>query len=219
MMFAWKAEARYRLRGMPIWDRFMAKREQRLERDWAKRGRFGPPHIVKQEMLLSYANEYGVSTLVETGTYLGDMVYAMKDKFSSIYSIELNEGLHQRAKQTLAKYPHIHLALGDSATMLENVLKEMNDRCIFWLDGHYSGGITSTAEEWCPLRGELKAILQHPVKDHIILIDDAICFDGNNGYPTLWELHDLVTSRMPNYEIKVFDNIIQLVPSFNKSKQ
>ena len=69
------------------------------------------------------------------------------------------------------------------------------------------------ADERCPLRGELRAIIRHPVKGHVLLIDDAVCFDGKDGYPTLFELHDFVAMQLPGYEVKIFDNIIQIAPS------
>jgi len=213
MQYTWKMEARYRMRDTWIWDRLMGIRDRRLERNWAKRGRFGPPHMVKQRILRDYAMKYGATTLVETGTYLGDMVYAMRDSFKNIYSIELNRELYERAQQSFKKYPHIHFVLGNSATELDRVLYGIEDRCVFWLDGHYSGGITSMADERCPLRGELRAIIRHPVKGHVLLIDDAVCFDGKDGYPTLFELHDFVAMQLPGYEVKIFDNIIQIAPS------
>lgn len=63
-----------------------------------------------------------------------------------------------------------------------------------------------------PVRAEIEAILRHPIKDQALLIDDAICFDGSHGYPTLFELHDIVVSRFPGYEMQVFDNVIQIRP-------
>jgi hypothetical protein len=164
-------------------------------------------------MLLDHAEKFNTDILVETGTFLGEMVSAMKDHFKEIYSIELSEDLHDQAKLAFKKYPHIHLVAGDSATALESVLRGINRRCLFWLDGHYSGGITALGDVRCPIRAEIEAILRHPIKDHVLLIDDAICFDGNHGYPTLFELHDIVMSRFPGYEMQVFDNVIQIRPS------
>ena len=188
-------------------------RAKKQRKAWETGGRFGPPHIIKQLHLKEHAQTYQLSTLVETGTFLGDMVFAMKDQFKDIYSIELSEDLHNRAKSIFKKYPHIHLVAGDSATCLGSVLSGINDRCLFWLDGHYSAGITASGEAYCPLNQELDAILKHPVKGHVLLIDDAICFDGTNGYPTLFELHDTVLKSFPGYEMKVFDNIIQIRPA------
>ena len=51
---------------------------------------------------------------VETGTFLGDMLAAMRDDFDSLTSIELSEELHSRAKRRFAGDPKITLLHGDS---------------------------------------------------------------------------------------------------------
>jgi hypothetical protein len=205
-------KAHYWLRDSFVWDLLLGIRAKRQQKTWEVGGRFGPPHIIKQQMLLDHAQKFHIHTLVETGTFLGDMIYAMKDHFREIYSIELSEELHARAKSAFRKSPHIHLVSGDSATALPLVLDRIQERSLFWLDGHYSGGITALGDVRSPVRAEIEAILQHPIRDHVLLIDDAICFDGNHGYPTLFELHDTVINRFPGHEMQVFDNVIQICP-------
>jgi hypothetical protein len=212
MHFTWKMKARYLLRDTPLFDMLWRMREKNQQIGWEKGGRLGPPHIIKQRTLLDLARTFHTETLVETGTFLGDMIFAMKDHFKDIYSIELSEGLHQKAKSAFTKYPHIHLIAGDSSKALDHVLSSIKGRCLFWLDGHYSGGITALGDTWCPIRGEIEAIIRHPVKDHVILIDDSQCFDGNHGYPTLFELHDIVVNHFPEHEMHVFDNVIRITP-------
>ena len=191
----------------------MGMRSRRLLKSWEKSGRFGPPHIVKQRMVLEHAKIFRTDTLIETGTYLGDMVYAMKDRFKDIYSIELSEDLYNRAKLAFKRYSHVHLLQGDSAEVLPGILDNVSERCLFWLDGHYSAGITALGNMRSPVKMEIEAILGHSVRDHVILIDDAICFDGSHGYPTLFELRERILDRLPNYEMSVFDNVIRINPS------
>jgi hypothetical protein len=213
MPLTWKMKARYLFRDNAAWDLIWGLRERQQQKSWMKVGHSGPPHIIKQQMILKHARAFNTDILIETGTFLGDMIYAMKDQFKDIYSIELSEEFHARAKQAFKKYPHIHLVAGDSATALESVLGGVNKRCLFWLDGHYSGGMTAMADLWSPVLAEIDTIHRHPVKEHVILIDDAVCFNGENGYPTLFELHDVVVKRFPGYDMQVFDNIIQLFPA------
>jgi hypothetical protein len=53
--------------------------------DWEARGRpVPPPHAFKQQVLREYAERYGPRVLVETGTFRGDMVEAMKHVFNRI---------------------------------------------------------------------------------------------------------------------------------------
>jgi hypothetical protein len=61
---------------------------------WTLRGKTAPPpHVIKQRAIKSYARRFGLSVFVETGTYLGDMVEAVRPHFKKIYSIELSEEL------------------------------------------------------------------------------------------------------------------------------
>ena len=66
---------------------------------WAINGFPLPPHhIVKQFYLLSLAKKHKLSTLIETGTYLGEMVFALEPYFTNIFSIEIDEALYSKAK-------------------------------------------------------------------------------------------------------------------------
>jgi protein-L-isoaspartate O-methyltransferase len=73
-----------------------------------------PPHIVKQKVIEEYQNKFAVNVLVETGTFMGEMLYAQRKNFKSIYSIELSNELYKIAKQRLKNYKHINLLRGDS---------------------------------------------------------------------------------------------------------
>lgn len=56
---------------------------------WEMKGKpVPPPHIIKQRTLEAYGKRFGLKVLLETGTYRGDMVEAMKKTFQRIYSIE-----------------------------------------------------------------------------------------------------------------------------------
>lgn len=182
-------------------------------KEWEKAGKpLPPPHIVKQRCVAEYARKYKTPVLVETGTFLGDMVQAQLKNFREIYSLELGGELAYKAQQKFEKYPHVHIIQGDSATLLPELLLKINGPALFWLDGHYSGGITAKGDKETPVIEELKAILTHSIKTHIILIDDARCFDGTHDYPTMDEIFNLVRSLNPNYICTVNDDIIRCMP-------
>jgi hypothetical protein len=186
--------------------------EQELA-DWEKKGKpFPPPHIVKQKAIAEYATQSGTTTLVETGTYLGDMVEAQKNRFDKIYSIELSEKLHKKALKRFNGNHNITLLQGDSGTKIAEVVAELNTPAIFWLDGHYSGGITAKADKDCPVPEELHAIFNSTV-DHIILIDDARLFDGTNDYPAIGQIQDIIQHYKKNYTIENKEDIIRLTPA------
>jgi protein-L-isoaspartate O-methyltransferase len=99
-----------------------------------------PPHYVKQMLVTTFALLNKLDTLVETGTYLGDMIEAQRDYFEQIYSIELSPELAERAKERFRQYPHIEIIQGDSGQRLAEVVSRLNGPALFWLDGQYSAG-------------------------------------------------------------------------------
>ena len=57
-------------------------------RSWEKNGRPVPlPYALRQNILKEYAKAFSIDVLIETGTYLGDMVYATRHTFKRIFSI------------------------------------------------------------------------------------------------------------------------------------
>lgn len=177
---------------------------------WKKEGMPLPfPHEVKQEAIRSYQKKYKFNTLVETGTYYGHMIDAQNKFFSKIYSIELSQELWQRAVKVFETQKHIEILQGDSALVLKDVVARLNSAAIFWLDGHYSAGITARGEKDCPIYEELAAIFEGEPFEHILLIDDARHFVGQGDYPTIEELENYLKSQRPNYKLEVKDDIIR----------
>lgn len=91
--------------------------------EWLESGKPVPvPHIIKQLTVKKFARDYKPRIFIETGTYFGDMVWAVKDTFEKIYSIELEKNLYRRAKAKFSKYKHISIIQGDSAEALPGIL-------------------------------------------------------------------------------------------------
>lgn len=168
-----------------------------------------PPHAVKQRTIRRYQKQFGPQVFVETGTYLGEMVAAMTDSFREVYSIELSHELFGRARKLFAAQEHIHIMEGDSSTVLPAILAQVNERCLFWLDGHFSGGVTAQGSVDYPILQELAAIGTHSVKDHVILIDDARLFVGSANAPAKEQLVNSLRAINPTYKIEERDDIIR----------
>lgn len=171
-----------------------------------------PPHIVKQMAIDEYRKKFQLEMLVETGTYLGEMVEAQRKNFKKIYSIELSEKLFTRAKKRFRDFPHITILQGDSGDVLNKLIGEIDRPALFWLDGHYSGGITAHGNKECPVPEELNAILKSKI-DHVILIDDARLFNGTHDYPTIDEIKKML-NETGNYLIDINSDIIRIIPNF-----
>ena len=180
---------------------------------WRLSGRPAPPpHLVKQRIIIAYARRFGLTTLVESGTYLGDMVADVRPRFARIYSIELARDLADRARARFAGDNAVVILCGDSAQVLPPLLKQIHKPCLFWLDGHYSGGITALGNGITPIARELEAILDDSVTNHVILIDDARLFNGEDGYPRLEDIRELVRQRGPAASFEVEDDVIRVCP-------
>lgn len=180
--------------------------------DWLSGGKKPPtPHLIKQRVVKEYALKYSIKTFVETGTYMGSMVNATKFIFDKIFTIELDKSLYIRAKKKFANLEHISVFLGDSAEVLPKVLKKIGEPSISWLDAHYSSGITAKGKVETPIIAEIQSILDHKIKKHIILIDDASLFIGKNNYPTIKALRIILNEKHPNHILKKENDIIQII--------
>lgn len=201
-----------------IWQRIKKGNRDESRRkildEWMASGKpVPPPHVVKQEAIRKYQKDFSVKTFVETGTYRGEMVYVQRNHFSRIISIELSEQLHLIAVKRLRGLDNVTLMRGDSSEVLEKVVAALDVPAIFWLDGHYSGFETAKGELNTPINRELDIILGSEQK-HILLIDDARLFTGENDYPSIQQLRDKVNSKKKNYQFVVEDDIIRFYPDF-----
>ena len=193
-----------------LFDRYKEWETKQEYRRWLDAGKPIPPATaVKRLAIREYQKKSGYAVLVETGTYKGDMVYTQMNYFREIYSIELAEYYYTRAVKRFKKYPQVHLFHGDSAKILKTVLNKIKEPVVFWLDGHYSGGMTAKGEEECPIWGELDAIfpISYP---HVLMIDDARCFTGKDGYPTLDELKSYLNKQSVSYTFAVENDIVRV---------
>jgi hypothetical protein len=120
--------------------------------------------------------------------------------------------LARLAARRFSEHAHIEIIEGDSAKKLAEIIPRIDGSALFWLDGHYSAGITGRGEEDCPIWGELASIngkLPHP---YVIIVDDARCFGVNEGYPTLGELRAYVSEKLPSHRMSVENDLIRIIP-------
>jgi hypothetical protein len=139
-----------------------AKWAEREKIEWRRAGKPLPaPACIKHDVIKSYAKHFGCRYFLETGTYLGDTVYAMRRHFLKLYSIEIDPILFHRAELRFSDEKKIALLQGDSATELPKALGLINEPCVFWLDGHWSGGITGRGDKETPILEEFVSVLGH----------------------------------------------------------
>jgi hypothetical protein len=182
---------------------------------WQLRGRpIRSPHLLKQRTVSEYAERFGLRVLVETGTYYGEMVAAMKNRFAEIYSVEFDSALAQRAAKKFARLPRVHILEGDSQKVVPELLQRLQEPALFWLDAGYYG--------WAGLQGdkqrlttELESILKSPIPGHVILMDDARGLNGQNGAPTVDELKRRIEKEFPGRSVQVKYDILRITPDNN----
>lgn len=182
--------------------------------NWYKRNKLPPtPQLIKHKTIKDLADKFSIKTLVETGTYLGTMINANKYNFRLIYTIELDQKLYRQAKKKFNRFNHIHIKQGDSEKILPKILKRIKEPTIFWLDAHYSRGITAKGKKETPIVAEIKIILKDKSTKDVLLIDDALNFNGKNDYPTIKELKGLVAKQNKNYNVSIKNNLIYILPN------
>ena len=169
---------------------------------------------IAKETLVKYKDLSDI--FIETGTHSGKTVeVALSLGFKHIYSIELSDKWFNYCSSLFAKYDNVHILHGDSSTVLKDVLAKIDEPCLFWLDGHFSGGDTACGDLPCPIYNELNAIKEHNTKNHTILIDDMRGF-GPKKAELLFDVEELkdltqegvvnkVLEINPNYKISYED--------------
>jgi hypothetical protein len=179
---------------------------------WKLRGEpVRSPHLLKQRTVKEYAQRFGLRVLVETGTYYGEMVAAMKNRFTEVYSVEYEHALAVRAQKKFARSSHIHIVEGDSQKAIPEIIASLRQPALFWLDAGYYG--------WAGLQGdkqrlttEFEAILRDHRFRHVILMDDARGLNGQNGAPTVHQLKQHIESAFPGRKVEVKHDILRITP-------
>lgn len=170
---------------------------------------------VKIETLENNMNQ----VFIETGTYKGETTSKAVDiGFNKVYTIELQDRLFEESKNNLKdkiEKGKIEIIKGDSSEVLPEILKKVDVSSTILLDAHIDGGnfingITPNIK-WCPLYNELKAIKEHHINTHTILVDDVRIL-GNIGWGkevVLDEIINIIKDINPNYIISYDDGEVK----------
>jgi hypothetical protein len=158
------------------------------------------------------AQNYGIDCFVETGTYLGASARFAAEIFPRVVTIEIKREFQEKAIAA-SLGSNIEFLLGDSATLLPDVVAGLTGTTLFWLDGHAGAGFFADDDN-CPLLAELEAIGASP-HPHVIVIDDARAFLAPppppfkfEAWPTLREVLNTACCRFPYYCVVLDDSII-----------
>jgi hypothetical protein len=172
---------------------------------WRARGYLeNAPQLVKQNLFV----KYGVpqAQWVETGTFLGETTDFLSNSYSFVYSVEPEKELYKNAMKKFLNQ-NVELFNGVSEDVMPSLLLRLKGDINFWLDGHYSAGVTFKGNKNCPVEEELIAIKNNLLNftKVSILIDDVRCFLPTNtiysDYPSIDFLVDW--ARVNNFNWRV----------------
>ena len=176
-------------------------------RNWAERGYAAPsPHLIKQNCLIR--NGMPGATWVETGTFLGETTALLAEHAAMVYSVEPEPKLFARAKALFADKKNVEIINGGSEDVFPSLLPKLHGNVNFWLDGHYSAGITFKGKIDTPVKDELRSISDNMAHFSrvTVLVDDVRCFDPQNPdfseYPTIDFLVDWARSNKFSWHIE-----------------
>ncbi|MEO7798852.1 MAG: hypothetical protein ABIY47_14145 [Opitutaceae bacterium] len=180
---------------------------------WLIGGRPPPDnHVHKVKRIRALGRKFGCETFIETGTFFGQTVAAVHRQFVKTFSVELSPELHRGNEIAFQRIRGVKIFRGDSSAMLDQMIRESTGRILYWLDGHYSGGVTAKGTEITPIFEEMETIKQHKRFDDCILIDDLRLFTGHHGYPLIAEVKNRIARLSPNYEITVDRDCLMALP-------
>ena len=187
------------------------------ERNNKTNGALSQPKYINKSILAAIIGiENKKKYFVETGTYIVQSTYNIHKLFKKVYTCEASKDLYEAAKQLfiLTKSDDIEIYSGDSRLFLKSLSSKICNNSIFFLDAHYSKGITSRKYGTCPLIDELKIIFDK-CSEGIIVVDDLRTMNGKNGYPNLIDILNCI----PNSAlIKILYDQLIIYLKVNKNK-
>jgi hypothetical protein len=202
----------YLLRPAPIYPLLRPALRRAALRQWRKTARPPAPLELKAQIIRDYAAKYHIRTFIETGAFFGDMIDTLQDHFDALTTIELDSKLAAKAKQRFKDSPKIRVVQGDSGRRLPEILTTFNEPALFWLDGHYSGGVTAKGDVDTPIVAELTHLFSAEPRNHVILIDDARLFGTASDYPSIAKIDSLLKTHRPGWKMSIETDIIRLEP-------
>ncbi len=128
--------------------------------------------------------------VIETGTYRGERSHYFAKLGHEVHTIEISEQLSD-AIFPMLKAIGVNCYCGDSGILIPQIMQKILEhgfnKANFWLDGHWSGGITARAKDYeTPIVSELNSIATFLPKfaSVVIAIDDVRCFGNDPSYPS-----------------------------------
>lgn len=156
------------------------------------------PKTIKDSVLLRHNLPDAV--WVETGTYQGETTQLLSKVSSFVYTIEPEPTLYSNAVAKFEGNSRVTVINDISENALPLLLPELSGNICFWLDGHFSGGVTYAGPNDTPLVYELAHIEKFLKRFQAvtILIDDIRLCGRKHAYGDYPSLDFLVNWSRSN---------------------
>lgn len=167
-----------------------------------------PPGHAKRRHLLRLLQGRGHRVFVEGGTYRGDTVAYFVGHVDRVVSVELSPEYFAAAKTRFAGDPRVEIRQGDATDVIPEVVSELEQSALIWLDGHYSGRDTALGSEVEPAAEILERLAEVTPAGSTIAIDDLRLF-GHLDYASLTEVVSTAARAFPDAVIRTgLDSLI-----------
>ncbi len=174
---------------------------------------FTDPYAV--EKFKELVREFGVKTVVETGTYRADSTVKIAEIVDNTVSIEIVQEHFDGSKDRFKEYGYqiieedqnrvclvkdsskVTLYHGNSPDIIREIITDLDEPILFYLDAHWL--------EYWPLKDEIRAIKPRP--NSLIVIHDCRVPGKDFGYDT-W-------NGVPNEYDTIKDDLAYVNPNYN----
>lgn len=181
--------------------------------------RMGPP----PQLITKLATDFSIKNFVETGTYKGNTAIWASQYFNKVLTLEYSRELYDEAVRQFHSISNIEFIFGDSRTELSQIVERLEGISLFWLDAHWSGGLTYGDNDQCPLIEEIN-IINNSDFDNFIFIDDARLFTSPpqpphkiEQWPDIIAVIKALQSGNSDKYIVIIEDVIIAVPILAKA--
>jgi hypothetical protein len=125
---------------------------------------------------LRLRDQYGIKTVIETGTCYASTALWFAEHFSEVLSCEVHAPTLAVARLRTEGIPNLQLWEGPSQNVMAGILIQCAEPTLCFLDAHF--------EKHCPLLDELKAIASAGIKPVIVIHDFLVPGRLDLGFDT-----------------------------------
>lgn len=170
------------------------------------------PSEERCEIIRNYSRQHPyIKNFVESGSADGDTCIAVQPYFERLFTVEIVPTVQERTAERLRPFKNVECFQGDTTHIFPGLLQQINQSCLFWLDGHYCGSLEARGDKDTPVIEELQIILATGLP-HVILIDDARLFGSDPAYPSIEWVRGQAFSQDIHYTFSYADDIMRIVP-------